>query len=156
MRKITNAFALKDDKYGCFGCSPNNLFGLHLEFFTEGKEFWAEWTPKPQFDGWQGVVHGGIQTTLMDETAEWLIFTRYGRSAVTIEILSKFKTPLSSVDGKIIIKATEISFARNIAEISVQIFNSEEQICTEATGKFFVFTEKDSKEKYNFPDISEF
>ncbi len=156
MRKINNAFAAQNPDYGCFACSPKNDAGLKMEFFTNENEFWSEWKPEKHFDGWHGVVHGGIQATLMDETAEWLIFTRYGRSAVTMELTVKYKTPLSSVGGIIVIKAFEISFNRNIAEVQIQIFDSQNIICSEGKGKFYVFSEKDSKEKYNFPDQSNF
>ena len=67
MVKIKNAFALRNSDYCCFGCAPDNVAGLHMEFFRDGEEFWSEWSPKEQFDGWKGVVHGGIQVTLMDE-----------------------------------------------------------------------------------------
>lgn len=156
MRKIKNAFALRNSDYCCFGCAPDNVAGLHMEFFRDGEEFWSEWQPKEQFDGWKGVVHGGIQVTLMDEISGWFLFSKYGRSAVTMEICSKFIKPLSSVDGKIIIRAKEISFNRNIAEVEAQIYNNSNQLCTESTGKFYVFSEKESKEKFDFPDLSEF
>jgi uncharacterized protein (TIGR00369 family) len=156
IRTINNAFAGKNDGYNCFACSPDNIIGLKMKFFANESEFWSEWIPRPEFDGWKGVTHGGIQTTLMDETAEWLIFTKYGRSAVTMELYSKYTKPLSSLNGTIKTTATEISFNRNISEIIITVYDSNGILCTEGIGKFFVFSEKDSKEKYNFPDITEF
>ena len=156
IRKINNAFAGRNDGYNCFACSPDNSNGLKMKFFTDDNYFRSEWTPRPEFDGWKGVTHGGIQTTIMDETAEWLIFTKYGRSAVTMELNSKYRKPLSSIHGPIKTKATEVSFNRNISEIKIEVYDASGILCTEGNGKFFVFSEKDSKEKYNFPDISEF
>lgn len=156
IRKIKNAFAGKNNGYNCFACAPENNNGLKMEFFSDKNDFWSEWMPKPQFDGWKGVTHGGIQATLMDETAEWLIFTKYGRSAVTIELTSKYKKPLSSLAGPIKIKARELSLHRNIAEIKLEVYDADDILCSEGSGKFFIFSETESKEKYNFPDSNDF
>lgn len=156
MRKVKNAFIKALPDYNCFACSPNNEQGLHMEFFTDDETVWSEWTPKPQFDGWTGVVHGGIQATLMDETSEWFIFVKHGRSAVTMELNCKYKKPLSSVIGKIKIIAKEVSFNRNICEIETHIFDSENQLCSQSFGKFYVFSEEESKNKYFFPGKEQF
>ncbi|MDD3859709.1 MAG: PaaI family thioesterase [Bacteroidales bacterium] len=156
MKKFNNAFVNQDKDFNCFGCSPDNPIGLKMEFYTEDNKFWAEWTPSKNYDGWKSVVHGGIQSCLADETGEWYIFTKYGRSAVTSELYLKYLKPLSSVLGKIKIEATEISFKRNIAEISLKIIDNNNQVCTEASGKFFVFSEAVSKERFNFPDKEDF
>lgn len=156
IRKIKNAFVGKNNGYNCFACAPDNKFGLQMEFFSGINNFWSEWMPKPEFDGWKGVTHGGIQATLMDETAEWLIFTKYGRSAVTMELTSKFRKPLSSLAGPIKTKAIELSLNRNVSEIKLEVYDTNGILCSEGNGKFFIFSEKDSIEKYNFPDINDF
>ena len=35
MKKIINPWS-GNPKYNCFGCSPNNPFGLHMEFYEDG------------------------------------------------------------------------------------------------------------------------
>lgn len=156
MKKITNAFAKNNPEYGCFACSPNNKHGLHLEFFKDGEFIWSEWNPRSEFDGWKGVTHGGIQATIIDETAEWFIFSMQHRSAVTMELNVKYRQPLVSDQGIIKTKASLICLRRNIAEIKIEVFNPNDKLCTEATGKFYVFSEEDSKVKYNFPNPEEF
>lgn len=156
MRKINNAFAAKNKDFDCFGCSLYNPIGLKMEFFKDDTKFWSEWMPSEHMDGWAGILHGGIQACLMDETAEWLIFTTYGRSAVTMELNIKYKKPLSSLGGKVKVTVQELSFSKNIAEVKATILDFQNQICTEAIGKFYVFSINDSIEKHNFPDISEF
>ncbi|HOZ30317.1 MAG TPA: PaaI family thioesterase [Bacteroidales bacterium] len=156
MKKLKNAFVNSTKDFNCFGCSPNNPIGLKMDFYVDGDKFWAKWNPDKNYDGWINVVHGGIQACLVDETAEWYIFTKYGRSAVTSELQIKYKKPLSSASGIIRIEANEISFKRNIAEISLKITDLNNNICTEAIGKFYVFSEEISKGRYNFPDKEEF
>ncbi len=159
MRKVNNPFIDSTSGYSgyrCFACCPTNKSGLKMEFHTDEDSVWCEWQPKIEYDGWIGVVHGGIQATLMDETAEWFICVKHGRTAVTMELNCKYKKPLNSEKGKIKIIAKEIAIKRNIAEIQVSIYDNDNVLCTEAIGKFFMFSEEESKEKYSFPGKDKF
>ncbi|MGD0710115.1 MAG: hypothetical protein ABR968_02965 [Bacteroidales bacterium] len=70
MRKISNPY-IKVKEYCCFGCSPDNKTGLRLEFYEDGDEIYTEWQPTQYLQGYVNVVHGGIQSTLMDEIAAY-------------------------------------------------------------------------------------
>lgn len=54
----------------CFVCGVNNPVGLHLKFYqpTTG-EVTADFLPPEHFQGYPGVLHGGIVATILDETA---------------------------------------------------------------------------------------
>ena len=52
----------------CFACGFENPFGLNLTFYNTGpKEVTCEYTVPDHFQGYPGVVHGGIVTTILDE-----------------------------------------------------------------------------------------
>jgi acyl-coenzyme A thioesterase PaaI-like protein len=52
----------------CFVCGRENLFGLHLEFYeTTPGEVVVEYTVPEQFQGYPGVVHGGVVAAMLDE-----------------------------------------------------------------------------------------
>ena len=58
---------LRDD-HGCFGCSPDNPVGLHLDFQPDGEGGVVGRADVPEhFSGWRGVVHGGIVCAMLDE-----------------------------------------------------------------------------------------
>jgi len=59
---------LEDDGM-CYACGKNNEKGLHLEFsfYEQEKRVETTFVPLNAHQGWQGVVHGGIIATLMDE-----------------------------------------------------------------------------------------
>jgi len=59
--------------YQCFGCAPHNHNGLQMSFAEDGEYVVSEWEPKDYFQGYYNVLHGGIQATLMDEIASWLV-----------------------------------------------------------------------------------
>ncbi len=51
----------------CFGCGARNLNGLQLVFTTEGEAIVAEFMPDERFQGFPGVLHGGVLATMLDE-----------------------------------------------------------------------------------------
>jgi acyl-coenzyme A thioesterase PaaI-like protein len=57
---------------GCFGCGPANPIGLHLDFdhHVDGG-VQASFTPCERHQGWDGVMHGGLVTVLLDEAMAW-------------------------------------------------------------------------------------
>jgi uncharacterized protein (TIGR00369 family) len=78
----------------CFACGPKNPHGLHLQGFRiEGEEYVFNWTPEPHVQGWRGIVHGGIITTVLDEAMTRLLW-ELGMVAVTAEIAVRFLRPL--------------------------------------------------------------
>ena len=54
-----NAFDLTDNGL-CFGCGPNNPVGLRLTFEWDGDSYFTLWTPRPEHQGWEDRVHGGL------------------------------------------------------------------------------------------------
>src|SRR5665213_2147558 len=60
----------------CFVCGPDNPRGLRLAFQTnESGEMTAEWIPEPEMEGYQGIVHGGIVSTVLDEAMAKAVLT---------------------------------------------------------------------------------
>lgn len=50
----------------CFGCGINNPEGLQIHSRWEGEEAVCTWTSEPRYQGWQGLMNGGILATLID------------------------------------------------------------------------------------------
>lgn len=155
MKSVKNAFLeLKD--YNCFACSPRNDNGLKMRFFHDGDDIVCKWEPQKRFEGWTGIIHGGIQATLIDETGEWYVFTKIGRSAVTLNLDIRYKKPLLSSNGTITIRASLIEAQKGIAEMDIRVYDGLNTLCTVAKGKFYIFSEKESIEKFQFPGIDKF
>lgn len=52
----------------CFVCGRKNPFGLQLNFYeTAPGEVTAEYTVSEQYQGYPGIVHGGIVAAMLDE-----------------------------------------------------------------------------------------
>ena len=103
---------MKFESYGnCFVCGVNNPNGLRLRFEIDREKQTLRTTflAGPTFQGWDGIVHGGIICTLLDEAMAKLVYD-LGYPAVTASLEVKFKKPAPIleallVDGEI----TEVS-----------------------------------------------
>ena len=57
----------------CFVCGPGNPIGLHLEFHLDDEVCRAEFVPTDDHVGWDGVTHGGILYSILDDVmANWI------------------------------------------------------------------------------------
>lgn len=59
------------DPHNCFACGSLNANGLKLELHFGRDGCWTELAIPGQFQGWDGIVHGGIVATLLDEVMAW-------------------------------------------------------------------------------------
>jgi acyl-coenzyme A thioesterase PaaI-like protein len=84
--------ALND--HNCFGCGSLNHGGLHLHFFEQPDgSVWAPFRPAPAFEGYGGMIHGGIISTLLDEIMAWSLY-RQEIWAVTATMTTRFRKPV--------------------------------------------------------------
>ena len=77
----------------CFVCGPYNRHGLQIEFRLEDDVCRAEWTSTPEFTGYEGVTHGGIQFCLLDDVMANLLYLR-GLICVTAKAETRYREPL--------------------------------------------------------------
>ena len=153
MRKILNPFKLMGTRhdYNCFGCSPFNEIGLQMEFWDNEGELIAKWQPRKSLEGWNGVLHGGIQASLADELGGWAVLTQLKTSGVTTELKMNYLRPLHISKGELTIKGKVVSFEKNIAIIECTIFDGSGEVCATSHIKYFCFPEKIARAKYYYP-----
>ena len=79
------------DASQCFACGPSNPRGLHLDFRKDELGKWcAAWIPEAEFEGFRGIVHGGIVSTVLDESMAKAV-TGAGVQAFTVELRVRFR-----------------------------------------------------------------
>jgi len=79
----------------CFVCGRGNPRGLQLELRNDGGRAEASFTADRSLEGYDGVVHGGIVSSLLDEVMVWSAFYTTGFHAVTAELSVRFMRPLA-------------------------------------------------------------
>jgi uncharacterized protein (TIGR00369 family) len=117
------------DNQRCYVCGKKNPVGLAVDFEIdrEARAIKAKFTPSGNHEGYEGTVHGGVLSALLDEAMAKLAYS-LGIPAVTAEITVKFKAPAAPGDellvagrltdeGKRLILA-EASIARGPAVIA--------------------------------------
>jgi acyl-coenzyme A thioesterase PaaI-like protein len=55
----------------CFACGSLNEHGIHLDLHVDGDRCWTELALADRFQGWDGIAHGGIVCTILDEVMAW-------------------------------------------------------------------------------------
>lgn len=74
----------------CFACGRDNPIGLRLRFTEEREGIRAEFTPGPQYQGYEGVVHGGVVAAALDDAMANLAHLR-GQEALTAKLEVRFR-----------------------------------------------------------------
>ena len=121
----------------CFGCGTANPLGLRLEFFETDDGIEIEWHAPPHVEGAPGIVHGGIQGTVLDEACCMAAYAKRATRVVTGELTVRYRRPVP-VGVPLLVRA-------RIADEDARSFVIEGRISgpgsddalTEARGRFF-------------------
>ena len=124
----------------CFGCGQNNPIGLKLNFQWDGKTARAEFIPTKFYQGWSGLLHGGIITTILDEAMGYAASSE-GVNCVTASIEARFRRP-ASIDEPLIITSSITRKTRKLVETKAVIFLKDGTIIAEGRAKQFVVNAK--------------
>lgn len=136
--------------YNCFGCAPGNQFGLRMDFYSDGSIVWSEWNPKDHFQGYHGVLHGGVQATLMDELASWVVFVVLGTSGFTKSIQVDYLENVT-VDGHPLVLRGEVATeSKKEATLEVQLYQGE-SLKARGLCRYAIFSEAVARKKLHYP-----
>jgi uncharacterized protein (TIGR00369 family) len=155
VKHLSNPFTSLEG-YNCFGCSPDNPQGLRMQFTDEGDHVISIWKPENNFQGWNNVLHGGIQATLMDEIASWVVFAKLGTTGVTSRMEIKLSKPMLMNKGPVKLTARLREMRRNIAIIDVELMDGEGTQCAEGVFHYFTYPEGVAKERLFYPGHEKF
>jgi acyl-coenzyme A thioesterase PaaI-like protein len=150
MRKIKNPFIETKDFY-CFGCSPDNNDGLKMEFFEEGDEIISEWEPLHHFQGYVNVLHGGIQSALIDEIAYWTVLVKNKTACVTAKLDIRLKKPVYMDKGKITLRAKLTEVKQRFARVTVKLLDSDKLVCATGNVYYYTYPIEESVNHLSFP-----
>lgn len=126
------------DSNRCFGCSPGNPAGLRLEFFETDEGVETPYSAPPHLEGAPGVIHGGIQATILDEVLCMTAYAKAGTRVVTGELTVRYlrAAPTETrlvIRGRIAGKRSE----SYLIEGGIYLEANGEEL-TRAKGRFFL------------------
>lgn len=125
---------VRDDHY-CFGCGRLNPFGLKLTFFRTAGGVLSPFMPEQRHEGYTGVVHGGIVTTVLDEVMAWALYAQE-IWAVTGDLNVRFRRPVT-VGVSTIAVAKIVALRSRTVDVAASLVESKsDRLLAEATGTF--------------------
>ncbi|MDG2448862.1 MAG: PaaI family thioesterase [Saprospiraceae bacterium] len=120
----------------CYGCGKDNHQGLQIRSYWEGEESVCIWNSEEKYQGWKGLLNGGVLATLVDChamcTAMAAVYKAEGRSMesepvyrfATGTMTIKYTAPTSNtIPIEIRARVTEIK-GRKVT-INFKVFSGE-------------------------------
>jgi acyl-coenzyme A thioesterase PaaI-like protein len=77
----------------CFACGSLSEHGMQLDLHVSGEHCWTELEVADRFQGWDGIAHGGIVCTILDEVMAWSLAAS-DNWGLTARMTVDFKRPV--------------------------------------------------------------
>jgi uncharacterized protein (TIGR00369 family) len=118
----------------CFFCGPATG-GLALELKYVDGEASCEFTASEKFQGYDGMLHGGIVTGILDEVMWWTLFVETKKTCATWKIEVEFKRPV--VCGKTYRSSGHLRHTtHNTYHLTGVIIDETGKICAQGNASF--------------------
>ncbi|PKL39304.1 MAG: hypothetical protein CVV41_21445 [Candidatus Riflebacteria bacterium HGW-Riflebacteria-1] len=136
-RRNLSGLNLVDNDH-CFVCGPRNHSGLHIPMnkSVEGHTCTFTWTPGPAYQGYAGIVHGGVLSTLLDESMAYAVMGAEKQTlAVTADIRVRFLRP-APVGVPLKFVATLVGQRKNLHFARGSVILPDGSVLAESEGRF--------------------
>ena len=121
----------------CFACGPDNPIGIHLAFERTGEQsVRAELSLAPEFQGWQGIAHGGIAMALLDEGMAHAAGAA-GFRGMTGSLAARFRKPVP-IGAPLVLEGEVRWMRRHVLGLSARVRSADGTILVEGDGNFVV------------------
>lgn len=143
--------------HNCFACGQLNVHGLQLDLHAADGQCWTELLLPERFEGWDGIAHGGILATILDEVMAWAIIDQ-DAWGVTARMTIDFKRP-ARVGSRIRGEGWLVRARRRLIETAGRIVDAEtgEELAT-AEGLYVAAPEdrkRELKERYAYRIVAD-
>lgn len=136
----------------CFACGTLNTTGLGLTMHVEPGRSWIETTLGRRFEGWEGMAHGGILCTILDEVMAWALVGA-DDWGVTARMSVEFRKPVA-IGREIRADGWTTRTRRRIVDTAGRIVAADDgTVLAEATGRYVVAGDarkRELREAYGF------
>jgi acyl-coenzyme A thioesterase PaaI-like protein len=114
----------------CFACGENNPIGLKMRFAGEGETYASELVIGENYQGFDGLAHGGIIATALDEIMARLLVD-LGYNALTARLEVRFLQPVP-VGEKILLRAKLLRHKGRLLETAAWGYRPDGTVAAEA------------------------
>ena len=122
----------------CFVCGPGSAQGLKVTFRLDDDDVCrAEFTPGPEYMGYDGVTHGGILFCLLDDVMANYLFLK-GITCFTAKAEVRYRAPLP-VNVPVALEGRLVKRKGRLAVIEGKVLRQDTgAVVTESTASFMV------------------
>ena len=122
---------------GCVVCGEANPIGLRLQFAQEGDgSMAARWQPTESWEGFKGLVHGGIISTVLDEAMSKAVAAQK-REALTGELRVRFRHHVTAGES-LRVRAWVVATARRLVRAEATLIAADGSERAHAWATFLV------------------
>ena len=118
----------------CFGCGPSNEHGLKMKFFGSDNMVYSSIAVPDYLIGWNGVVHGGILSTILDEVMSWGAIFLARKFILTKSMTVNYHKPVMVGDMLRVESEIKERLSDREASMTGRIFNSKGELSVSSTG----------------------
>jgi uncharacterized protein (TIGR00369 family) len=121
---------------GCLVCGRDNPIGLRLTSFVDPDTgiVAQDFTPRGDHIGFQGVIHGGILATVLDEAMVWAATWHGKRFCLAAELCVRFRKPAEI--GRLMKVTAKVEAARSKLILTTGQMHDGDKLIAEATAKY--------------------
>jgi acyl-coenzyme A thioesterase PaaI-like protein len=118
----------------CYACGNANERGLHMTFRREGARTICEYTPCAYQQGYPGRMHGGVVSTLIDETMGWAVYHAREWGA-TARLNIRYRQPVA-LEQTLRIEAWITKNRGRLMELRAEVLGGDGRLLAEGEGVF--------------------
>lgn len=122
---------------GCFVCGTENPVGLRVRFDRTPEGVQTVVQPGPNFQGFDGVLQGGVAAGLLDDAMWYAVYGTAGAVTMTVELTVRYKAPVP-VDAELMVTGRLLEQRRSLFTCAAAICDLDGKVLAEASGKFML------------------
>jgi uncharacterized protein (TIGR00369 family) len=124
----------------CFVCGQDNPIGLKAIFVEDGDCVVAQFTPREEHQGYPGLMHGGLISTLLDEVlARTAFFNDFW--SVTVKMETRFHHPVA-IGERLTIMGEIVRQRSRVLEAHGEIRLADGTLAAEGWGTYLKISEQ--------------
>jgi len=122
---------------GCLVCGHDNPYGLHLHLKVDDESgtVSCDFTPTIHHIGFEGIIHGGLLATVLDEAMVWAATWSGKRFCVAGEMNVRFRQS-AAIGQPLYVTAAVTSARSRLIEAEGAIRDFSGKLLVESTGKY--------------------
>ncbi len=128
----------------CYVCGKSNKAGFQLTFYKQDDFVFAKTILDEKYIGYEGIIHGGVIATLVDEAMGWACIAKNEKFYYTTNLEVKYIRPVHPGE-EIVVSAYVNKEDGKLLLTEANIKDKDDKILVKAWGKFFPAKQEDKQ-----------